>query len=118
MKAHTSDFVSHSSDHRALFTLFQLQFGAMSPSRAIKLECVSSIVWDKALAEDVHYASLVDMELKKLSILHCADPQFCQEHKPTYCQAICDCLIQSVKDCIPITSARKQVAGWSASAHM
>jgi len=33
LKAHTSDFVSHSSDHRALFTLFQLQFGAMSPNR-------------------------------------------------------------------------------------
>jgi len=59
LKAHTSDFVSHSSDHRALFTLFQLQFGAMSPNRAIKLECVSSIVWDKASVEDVHYESLV-----------------------------------------------------------
>ena len=103
--------------HRALFTLFQLQFGAMSPNRAIKLECVSSIVWDKALAEDVHYASLVDMKLKELSVLHCADPQFCQEHKPvlnTSCQAICDCLIQSAKHCIPITSACKQVARWSA----
>jgi len=55
LKAHTSDFVSHSSDHRALFTLFQLQFGAMSPNRAIKLECVSSIVWDKASVEDLHY---------------------------------------------------------------
>ena len=93
----------------------------MSPNRAIKLECVSSIVWDKASVEDVHYESLVDMKLKELSILHCADPQFCQDRKPvlnTYCQAICDCLIQSAKDCIPITSARKQVAGWSASEHM
>ena len=117
LKAHTSDFVSHSSDRRALFTLFQLQFGAMSPNRAIKLECVSSIVWDKASVEDVHYASLVDMKLKELSILHCADPQFCQEHKPvlnTSCHAICDCLIQSAKHCIPITSACKQVARWSA----
>ena len=83
---------------------------------AIKPECVSSIVWDMAMVE-----SLAD---KKLStpdnVLHCTDP-FCQEQKPvlvSYCQAICDCLIQSAKDCIPITSARKQVAGWSASAHM
>ena len=64
------------------------------------------------------------MKLKELSIpdnvYYCTDP-FCREHKPvlnTYCQAICDCLIQSAKDCIPSTSVRKQVSGWSASACM
>ena len=57
------------------FTLFQLQFGAMSPNEAIKPERVSSIV---ALVEDLHYASLVDIKLKELSIpdnvLYCTDP--------------------------------------------
>ena len=55
--------------HRPLFTLFLLQFGAMSPNGAIKLERVSSIARDKASVEDLqHYASLLDMNLKELSI--------------------------------------------------
>ena len=72
LKVHTSDFVLKFSNHWPLFALFQLQFGTMSPNEAIKLECVPSVVWDKASVEDLqHYASLVDMKLKELSIPEC-----------------------------------------------
>ena len=83
----------------------------------------SSIVWDKASNKDLQrYASQANSKLEELSIsdevLQCTDP-LCQKHKPvldSYCHAICDCLIQSAKDCIPTTTARKRVAGWNASA--
>ena len=73
---------------------------------------------NEAFNEDLqHYASLVYSRLNELSIpddvLFCTNT-LCQEHKSTldcYCQSICDCLIESVKMCIPTTTVCKRVAG-------
>ena len=51
-------------------------------------------------------------------VLFCTNP-LCQEHKSAmdrYCQSICDCLVESAKMCIPITTVCKRVAGWNVSA--
>ena len=76
---------------------------------------------NEAFNEDLQrYASLVYSRLDELSIpddvLFCTNT-LCQEHKSTldcYCQSICNCLVESVKMCIPTTTSCR----WNDSARL
>ena len=104
---HTSDYVS---DRRPVFTLFQLQFGAMSPNGTIKPECVSSIIcvtlcitsWHKTKGITIPDALYWPFLSRTQT---CSGPLL--SSNLWLSNSIC-------QDCIPITSACKQVAGWNA----
>ena len=99
-----------------------MHLGGLATTTELPSKCGSLLVWDNASNEDLQrYSRLVCQRLDDLtlpdSIVYCTNPS-CQNHQQTldvYCNAICECLIYSAKDCIPVHQ-RRRVAGWNDSA--
>ena len=116
----TLDCVSNFSDHRPILARCDLHLGGLATTNEMPSKCGSLIVWDNASNEDLRYSRLVCQRLDDLtlpdSIVYCINPS-CQKHQQTldvYCNAFCECLIHSAKDCIPVHQ-HKHVAGWNDS---
>ena len=94
---------------RPILARCDLHLGGLASTTEMPSKSGSLIVWDNASNEDLQrYSRLVRQRLDDLtladSIVYYTNPS-CQNNQQTlyvYCNAICECLIHSAKDCIPV----------------